>query len=32
MDFGGLVYQITESVSFPLLSALLIGVLAAVSP
>ena len=32
MDFGGLVYQISESVSFPLLSALLIGVLAAVSP
>lgn len=32
MDFGGLVQQISESVSFPLLSAFLIGLLAAISP
>jgi len=32
MDFGGFVLQISESVSFPLLSAFLIGVLASISP
>ncbi|MFC1848357.1 aromatic aminobenezylarsenical efflux permease ArsG family transporter [Chloroflexota bacterium] len=32
MEFGALVEQISESVSFPLLSAFLIGVLAAISP
>jgi len=32
MDFGELVLRISESVSFPLLSAFLIGVLASISP
>ena len=32
MEFGDLVLRISESVSFPLLSAFLIGVLAAISP
>ena len=32
MDFGDLVLRISESVNFPLLSAFLIGILAAISP
>ena len=32
MELGGLVHQIADSVSFPLLSAFLIGILAAISP
>jgi len=32
VELGGLVHQISDSVSFPLLSAFLIGILAAISP
>jgi cytochrome c biogenesis protein CcdA len=32
MEFGDLVQRISDSVSFPLLSAFLIGIMAAISP